>query len=384
MTHPFDTLEPDSLRLPFVRKWMQYPQDVLPLWIADMDFPVAPAILEAIANRAKDSLNYPLADGDPDFFGTLLSYLSSYGFDFGPPNIWLMTGVVPGLFCAVKAFSSVGDPVITQVPIYPPFLMAINENERVVLENPLKVGSCGYELDLQALEGQLTPRTKLLMFCNPHNPTGRVWTRAELERVAEFAIRHDLIVISDDLHAQLDFTKSYLPLASLSDEIAQRTVTLIGPGKAYNTAGLGAGAAFSHNPQLMKKMRDAGHGFMSAPAVTSQAAWGAALAHCGDWLKDTMTYLEGNRDFITEFMALELPQVGYFASEGSYLTLLDFRSTLGEHAAKILLEEGKVGLNEGSTFGPNYKGYARLNFATSRAILTEALQRIAGVVRSRG
>ena len=381
MTHPYDDLQPDHVRGSHSFKWSLYPEDVIPLWVADMDFPISSAIQDALEGRLTRTVGYPNMSGDPELIAAIQKHMSRWGFALEQAHIWPMSGVVPGLFSAVKAFSLEGAPVLTQVPIYPPFLMSIREQNRVVLENPLC--ESGYEMDFEALERCVTPETRLMLFCNPHNPSGRVWRRDELEQLANFVIRHDLTLVSDDLHAELDFTGNYLPIASLSAEISSRTLTLIGPCKAYNTAGLGAGAAICTNPELLERMKAAGHGFVSFPTVMSQAAWVAAYDGAQGWLEDTLAYLKGNRDFLSEFLARELPEVGYFAPEGTYLAWLDLKALLGNEAQKWLLEHAKVGLNDGMSYGEAYTGFVRLNFATSRAILTEGLERIAKALHAR-
>jgi len=381
MTHPYDDLQPDHVRGAHSAKWSLYPEDVIPLWVADMDYPISSAIVDALEVRTTRTVGYPPMTGDPELVTAIQKHMSRWGMALEQGHIWLTGGVVPGLFSAVKAFSLEGAPVLTQVPIYPPFLMAIREQNRAVLENPLL--EQGYEMDFEALERSITPETRLMLFCNPHNPSGRVWRRDELERLAEFVVRHDLILVSDDLHAELDFTGNYLPIASLNPEISSRTLTLIGPCKAYNTAGLGAGAAISSNVELLERMKAAGHGFVSFPTVMSQAAWVAAYDGAQGWLEDTLAYLKENRDFLSEFLARELPEVGYLAPEGTYLAWLDTRALLGFEAQKWLLEHAKVGLNDGVSYGEAYAGFVRLNFATSRAILSEGLQRMARALHAR-
>jgi cystathionine beta-lyase len=221
------------------------------------------------------------------------------------------------------------------------------------------------------------------MLCNPQNPTGRVFRRDELEKLAEFALSHRLWVMSDELWADLIYEGRHIPIASLGPEIAQRTVTLTGPCKTYNTAGLGGGVAISHNPQILAAMAQVSKGLGGHPNVLSMAAWRAALEHAQDWLEEVRAYLKGNRDFITAFMQQHLPQVGYRPPQGTYLAWLDFRGTpFAQEIHKVMLERAKVGLNEGRMFGPQYQGWLRLNFATSRKLLQEALERIAGVVQA--
>ena len=219
-------------------KWGTYPEDVLPLWVADMDFPPAEAIQQALAERARGFLGYPPREGDRELRELILEALGLEA------ELAFMPGVVVGLYAAVAAFTAPGQGVLTQVPIYPPFLAAIRDQRRTVLANPLRETPEGYRLDLAGLE-RLAFATRLLLFCHPHNPTGRVFGEEELAALAQIARRHDLIVVSDELHAPLTYEKPHVPLARF---LPERTLTLVGPGKTYNLAGLPIGAVLGPKP----------------------------------------------------------------------------------------------------------------------------------------
>jgi cystathionine beta-lyase len=381
-----DQLSPHTLRDPhgYSGKWHFYPEDVLPMWVADMDFPISPAITQAIVERLKERVGYPQMKGDRQLLELIVQQQSRHGLEgLTPENLLLTTSVVPAIYASVLALSSPGDEVITQVPVYHPFLNVLTEHHRIARHNPLLPTPSGWEIDFEQLKRLVTPRTRLLMLCNPQNPTGRVFRRDELEKLAEFALSHRLWVMSDELWADLIYEGRHIPIASLGPEIAQRTVTLTGPCKTYNTAGLGGGVAISHNPQILAAMAQVSKGLGGHPNVLSMAAWRAAIKHAQDWLEEVRAYLKGNRDFITAFMQQHLPQVGYRPPQGTYLAWLDFRGTpFAQEIHKVMLERAKVGLNEGRMFGPQYQGWLRLNFATSRRLLQEALERIAGVVQA--
>jgi len=381
-----DELSPQALRdrYGYSGKWHFYPEDVLPMWVADMDFPISPAITQAIVERLQERVGYPQTKGDKQLLELIVQQQQRYGLEgLTPDNLLLTTSVVPAIYASVLALSSPGDEVITQVPVYHPFLNALTEHHRIARHNPLRPTLNSWEIDFEQLERLVTPRTRLLMLCNPQNPTGRVFRRDELEQLAEFALRHRLWVMSDELWADLIYEGQHIPVASLDPEIAQRTVTLTGPGKAYNTAGLGGGVAISHNQQILAAMAQVSKGLGGHPNVLSMAAWRAALEHAQDWLQEVRAYLKGNRDFITGFMQQNLPQVGYRPPQGTYLAWFDFSGTpFAQQAHKVVLEQAKVGLNDGKMFGPQYQGWLRLNFATSRRLLQEALERIARVVEA--
>lgn len=381
-----DELSPLTLRDPhgYSGKWHFYPEDVLPMWVADMDFPICPAISQAIAERLKERVGYPQMRGDEQLLHRIVEQQSNHGLThLAPENLLLTTSVVPAIYASVLALSSPGDEVLTQVPVYHPFLNVLAEHHRIAKHNPLRRAPGGWEIDFEQLERLVTPRTRLLMLCNPQNPTGRVFRRDELEKLADFALRHRLWVMSDELWAELIYEGTHIPIASLGSEIAQRTVTLTGPCKTYNTAGLGGGVAISHNKQILAAMAAVSKGLGGHPNVLSMTAWRAALEHGQDWLQEVRAYLKGNRDFITSFIRQHLPQVGYLPPEGTYLAWLDFSATpFGKKAHQIMLEQAKVGLNDGKIFGPQFEGWLRLNFATSRNLLQEALERITRVTQA--
>lgn len=293
-----------------------------------------------------------------------------------------LPGVVPGLYAAVLGLTSPGDDVLTMTPIYPPFLSSIADHGRQVRAADLVHTESGWQIDWDALEAAVTPATRLLMLCHPHNPAGRVWTGDELQRLADLALRHRLWVVSDELHADLTFGTSHTAFVSAEPAIQERTVTLTGPCKAFNTAGLGIGAAYSHNLALLDRMTRATAGVMGHPSALSMTMWVAALQGGADWLALVMAQLQTNRDLLTRRLAEDLPWVRYSPPEATYLALLDLRAH-ARHAdiQQFILEEARVGLNDGPTFGAGYQGFVRLNFATSPVILNEAIDRIVTACR---
>ncbi len=382
----YDQLDPGALRHDDSYKWTKYAPDVLPFWIADMDFPVAPAIVAALHERLSRGLGYHQVGGDPTLKALLLGKLAADGLSgLEAQHISFLPGVVPGLYAAVLALTQPGDEVITFTPIYPPFLTAAGAAGRIAREVPLARTEQGYQLDWQALEQAVTPRSKLLMLCHPHNPTGRVWTADELSQLADFALRHNLYVVSDELHADLRYSDAipYQPFATVNPALMPRVVMLTGPCKAYNTAGLGIGAMICSDTDVLRQLDSTLAGVSAPPSALSVTMWQAALRHGSPWLSDTVQYLQQNRDLVTEFMARRLPQVPYFAPQATYLAWLDLRGfAQADHMQQYLLEEAKIALNDGPTFGQGYQGFVRLNFATRRNLLQEGLDRLAAALRS--
>lgn len=381
-----DGLDPAQLAQPDSYKWTKYGPDVLPFWIADMDFPVAPAIVAALQERLTRGLGYHQLGGDPRLKELLLGKLARDGFTgLTPQHISFLPGVVPGLYAAVLALTQPGDEVITFTPIYPPFLAAASKAGRVAREVPLRLTPQGYGLDLAALQAAVTPRSKLLMLCHPHNPTGRVWTASELAQIAEFALQHGLYVVSDELHADLRYSDApaYQPFATVNAQLAPRVVTLTGPCKVYNTAGLGIGAMLCTDSAVLARLEKTLGGVGAPPSALSVTMWQAALTEGADWLAATLAYLQANRDFVSEFLARELPQVPFVAPQATYLAWLDLRSfPQAGDIQQYLLQKARIALNDGPTFGTGYQGFVRLNFATSRTILQEGLERLSAALKS--
>ena len=371
----------EAMREKDCMKWTYYEGDVLPLWVADMDFPPADVITQALAERVRSgNLGYPTgyAAGEPGLREALAAWLSErHGWTVQEDDIMPVHGIVPGLCLGALTCASAGEGVLLQTPIYPPFILAVNGTGRTVQYSPLVWSGSRWEMDLAGLEATITPETRLLMICNPHNPTGRVFEREELEALADIVLRHRLWVVSDELHSDLVYSgQQHIPFASLSEEIAQRTVTLLGPTKTFNIAGLKIGFIITQNTALRDRLKRVGAGLVTPPNVMAQTAAKVAYTEGGPWLSGALEYLQSNRDRVTKFAETYLPEGRYQAPEGTYLAWLELNSLdLGDTLYEKVLASG-VGLNEGPPYGPGGEGFARLNFATSAAIVDEALGRL--------
>ena len=381
----FDLTE-EQLRQRTGTKWNHFPNDVLPLWVADMDFRIAEPIRAAIREYADcDDFGYPLGSGIPGLLDAVAGHLErNHGVSYAPEQIYPASGINPNLYLGIQALSGPGDEVVLQPPIYPPFRMAVESTGRKVLENPMQQLNGRWELDFGQLEQAITPATRVLVLCNPQNPTGRVFTRDELSRLAEIALRHNLWVISDELHSDLVLSGKHIPFATISDEIAQRTITLFGPTKTFNIAGLKIGFAMSHNQQLLDRLKQQASGLLTPPNVLAQAAARAAFNECADWHARTLDYLRSNCKLLSELVASELPGVKYTPGEGTYLAWPDFRDVIApEELDAFLLEQAKVAVNSGASFGTGGSGFVRLNLATSAEIIREAVGRISRALAAR-
>jgi cystathionine beta-lyase len=374
-------LTEDQLRHRHSFKWSEYGPDVLPLFVADMDFRPSPAVLRALHERLDVTIGYETLIGE-SITEPLRAKFASYGASGFPEKRWIrfLPGVVPGLYVSVLGLTEVGDDVLTMTPIYPPFLSAIKDHGRNQRLVPLQQTPGGWAIDWAAMDAAVTPKTKLLMLCHPHNPTGRVWNRNELQQLADFATRHGLFVVSDELHADLTLDGPFTAFVAVaSPELQARTVTLTGPCKAYNSAGLGIGAMFSHNPDLLARIGKAGAGVLAHPNAMSTAMWHAALHDDGAWLSQVLDYLRGNRDLLTAAVREgRFGDVPYMPPQATYLAWLDFRhAPYAADPFKHFLDTAKVALAPGRMFGPGFEGFVRLNFATSREILARAIDRLA-------
>jgi cystathionine beta-lyase len=379
-----ERLAEEVLRQRSGEKWQEYPPDVLPLWVADMDYPMAEPIRRRL-QRALDvgDSGYPLHPR-PTKLPALYAEraLRRYGWRVEPRRVELISEVVQGMYVAITQFSEPGEGVIVQTPIYPPFLSAVRDLGRTLVENPLRQTAEGFALDLEGLRAAAA-RARILMLCNPHNPTGRVFRRDELEAIAAVAEQHDLVVVADEIHADLVYRGArHIPFASLSPEAEARTITLTAGSKAFNIAGLRVALAIFGSDALKRRFvafeRHLRGGLAGPGILALEAAW----SHADPWLDEVLAYLEANRDHVAAFVRAELPGVRHAAPEGTYLAWLDCRALgLAPSPQRFFLERAKVALSDGPSFGPPGEGFVRLNFATSRAILSRALEQLAKSLR---
>jgi cystathionine beta-lyase len=375
-----------ALRLKTGVKWNQYPKDILPAWVADMDFQVAQPIKAALANRIETSdYGYPVGQQQtslPELFCERVK--KKFGWRVKSGDVLLINDVVQGLYLGLQTLSKKGEGVVVQPPIYPPFLQAVRETERRLVSVPLIIYADKYQIDFDRLESSIASDTRIFMLCNPHNPTGRSFSRTELEQLSEFCCKNDLLVLSDEIHADLVLgDTAHIPIASLGSDIARRTVTLMSASKAFNIAGLCLAFAHFGSANIRKRFESVpGHtrGGTNALSVAAvQAAWTGG----DDWLAKTLEVLRENRDLVSQFAMSRWPGVVYYPPEATYLAWLDVSALeMGLNPYKVFLEEGRVALGNGIDFGEEGRQHVRLNFATSKDILTNILQRMDSVIVS--
>jgi cystathionine beta-lyase len=301
-----------------------------------------------------------------------------YGWSIEPEWLVWLPGLVSGLNAVCRAVGEAGDAVLTCTPIYPPFLSAAELMGRQTLAVPLVQEGSRWHMDIAAMERAITPKTRLLLLCNPHNPVGRVWSREELTAVAELAERHDLIVCSDEIHADLilDTGKQHLPLAMLSPEVSRRTITLQAPSKTYNIPGLGCSYAVVSDASLRRQLRRAMEGIVPHVNLMGYVAAEAAYRHGEPWRLALIEYLRGNRDLLAGEIAV-IPDLIMSPVEATYLAWIDVRGRGIEHPQRFF-EAAGVGLSGGRAFG--LPGFIRLNFGCPRSVLVEALRRVRRVL----
>ena len=375
-----------TLRARRTNKWHKFPADVLPAWVADMDFGVAPPITAALA-RLTDNQEYGYAAREGVLAAAFVRRMESrFGWHTDPADTVAIGDLVQASFSSVMAFSEPGDAVLLQLPSYPPFMAAINDTGRRLIANPMRDDGMRWALNLAAYEAAPDPRTRVLIFCHPQNPTGRAYSRAELEMVADFAIRNDLIVVSDEIHADIVYPgKTHIPLASLHQDIAARTITITSATKSFNIPALRCAVMHFGAPALKERFfARIPARLLGSPGVTGVDATVAAWDDGQPWLEEIMAQLQANRDWLAQTVATELPGVTMRVPEATYLAWLDCRALeLPGSAGQFFLDKAKVGLNFGETFGAQYAGFARLNFATPAPVLRQIVARMAEAVRSR-
>lgn len=360
-------------------KWRHYGDDVLPLWVADMDFASPEPVIRALRERVEHGI-FGYGTEPEELREVIVSRLGQlYGWQVSPESLVFLPGVVTGLYMTCYSLAGPGDGVLVQPPVYPPIYnipkdIGLLRQENVLVQQP----DGRYGIDFEAFEEAITEQTRLFILCNPHNPVGRVFTRAELERMAEICLRHRLVICSDEIHCDLIFRGSrHVPLASLAPEVAAQTITFMAPSKTYNIAGLQCAVAIIPNPELRKTFIRARRGLVPEVNLMGFVAALAAYRDGQPWLEALLEYLEANRDYLATYVEAHLPGIAMTKMEGTYLAWLDCRRAgIPDNPHRFFLKRARVALNDGVTFGSGGEGFVRLNFGCPRATLTEALNRM--------
>jgi len=380
---PWDS-ELERLRSLTCAKWTWYPSDVIPAWVADMDLPPAPVAVDAaraLLDRGDLGYNFAAESRIPQVFAERQQ--RRFGWAPDVERVRTFCDVMQAVEVALWLYTSPGDGVVLMTPVYSPFYKAIESCGCRLVDVPLEPVTS--RLDTERLAAAIDPGTRVILLCNPHNPTGRAFSPQELAAIAAIAQSRDLLVISDEIWSDITYAPAtHVPFASVSPDAAQRTVTISAASKAFNLAGMRCAVAHLGHPLIAEKVAELpGHvlgAVSSLGAEATLAAWESGDA----WLAKTVAHLEANRDHLARRLAAELPDVRFTLPEATYLAWLDFSALgLGEDPSKELLEGARVALSKGLDFGAAGSGFARLNFATSRELLDEIVDRIAGALANR-
>lgn len=360
-------------------------RDILPLWVADMDFQCAPAIVEAITERAAQGI-YGYTVKTEAYTNAITNWFKRrHGWEIQPEWLTDCPGIVPALSIAVDRFSEPDSPVILQSPVYYPFYDVIRMNGRQIADNPLVLQNSRYTMDYGQLEEQMQAGAKLMLLCSPHNPGGRVWSREELIQLGELCQKYDVTVVSDEIHCDIVHKgHKHIPFASISEEFAQMSLTCIAPTKTFNIPGIPISFIVTPNPKLKRsfdhKLKTLSIHMVNffAPTIVE-----ACYNESEEWLDQMVEYVAANADYAIDFIQERLPQISAMRPEGSYLLWVDCRNlNLDTAGIKDLMhKQAKVAFNEGSTFGPQTgQGFVRINLACPRSTLQEALERFANAI----
>lgn len=352
--------------------------DVTPMWIADMDFEIAPAITENLQRIAgQGAFGYQFLS--EQYYEAVISWMKRrHGLELRKEEIFYVPNVVLGMSFAVQAVSEIGDEIIIMTPVYGPFFKVTDDNDRVLVESPMKNADGYYTMDLEDFESRITEKTKAVIFCNPHNPSGRVWTREEMQAFADICVKHDLYIISDDIHSELiSEGHEHTFISSLSEEIRDRCIVCTSPSKAFNLASIHVANCFIFNEALREKYQAVSERSHAAENnAFAEAALVAAYNDSEEWLTELNRYIDGNLEYFTDYVEREIPSLTVRKPEGTYLVWVDFRRT-GVPSDKLhdyLLKECHIAANDGNFFGKLGDGFARFNLACPRQTVVKALE----------
>ncbi|MFD1413462.1 MalY/PatB family protein [Oceanobacillus jeddahense] len=362
-------------------------EDVLPMWVADMDFKAPEAVNQALIKRAEHGI-YGYTVIDEDVTSSITDWVKNrHGWAIQADWLNYSPGVINTLHMALQAFTEPGDKIMIQTPVYTPFYNIINVLDREIVKNPLVYQDNYYTIDFEDMENKLASGVKAFILCSPHNPVGRVWTEEELRKMAELCLQYDAMIFSDEIHADLVFKgHKHLPIASLSEEIADQTITCMAPSKTFNLAGLQASYAITSNKQNKQKLekaflRQGLNNSLNGMAVTAMEA---AYRHGEPWLEELLEVIQSHTAYIKERFADEAPELKVTKSEGTYLVWVDC-SELNmdkKELNRFMIDTGRVGLNAGQDYGVEGDPFMRINVACPRATIEEGVNRIIYAVES--
>ena len=356
-------------------------EEVLPLWVADMDFKTPDFIVDAIKKRTEHEI-FGYTFRSDEYYQAIIDWMRRrHSWTVQKEWISFSPGVVAGLSLAVETFSKPGDSIIVQPPVYFPFFDVVKGSKRKMIENPLKIENGRYTFDLEDLKAKIDDNTKMLLLCNPQNPGGMVWTKEELVALGNICLENNILVVSDEIHSDLILDgNKHLPFANISDEFAKNSVVCMAPSKTFNVAGFSSSLIIIPDKnKLARYERTLGIGHLGMGNIFGTIAMQAAYTHGDEWLGQLLTYLQGNYNYLEKYITQKLPKVNVMKPEATYLIWLDFREygMSDTELSKFATNEAKVALNNGGRFGAGGDGWLRINIGCPRSILMEALERLA-------
>lgn len=360
-------------------------EDILPMWVADMDFQSPPAIIEAIKKTAKHGI-FGYSFRDSESVQHFIEWVKRrYNWDIASQEVTGSPGIVTALALSIRIFTKPVAKVLIQTPVYPPFHSLINETGRTLVASQLELTPKGYTVNWQDFESKLASGVEMFILCNSHNPLGKIWSREELLKMGELCVKYGVLIFSDEIHADLAlYGNQHIVMASVSEEIAMNTITAMAPSKTFNIAGLLNSLIISKSPELLNKfIHEIETLHLGLGNVFGHITMGPAYSESEEWLNALAKYIGNNVDYAYDFLAKELPTVSFIKPESSFLLWLDFRKTGLTHqqVKEKLINEAKVGLNDGATFGECGRGFFRMNVGTPKAIVKEGLERIAAAFK---
>lgn len=359
-------------------------EDLIPLWVADMDFEVAPEIVKVLEERVNHKV-FGYVYPSEDYFTSVIDWMDRrHGFKVEKDWIAFTPGVVSGISYAIRAFTEEDDNIIIQTPVYHPFYYTIRENKRNIVKNPLIFKDGNYTMDFEDLEKKIDEKTKMIIICNPHNPVGRVWTEEELKKLTDICLKHDIIIVSDEIHSDLVYSgHKHTMLGSISDEVMNKCVMCTAPSKSFNLAGLQVSNMIIPNDELREKFiaeREKDH--LIRPNIFAERGLVAAYGKSENWLDELMVYIEGNKDYFIDYLENHIPQLKVVKPEGTYLLWMDCSglNMSADELERFFIDKCGLVLNRGDMFGEEGANFQRVNIGCTRATLEKSLIRMKNAV----
>ncbi|WP_108670706.1 MalY/PatB family protein [Peribacillus acanthi] len=354
--------------------------DVLPMWIADMDFAAPQAVTDALIERTKHPI-YGYTAPTSFAYNALIHWMKDkYDWNINRDSICFSAGVVSSLSTCIQAFTKPGDRIMVQSPVYTPFFDLVHKNKRELVNSPLYIENGQFRISFEDVEAKMRNGVKMFLLCSPHNPGGRIWTKDELKRLAELCIQYEVILLSDEIHCDLTLSgQKHYPVASLDERFSDLIITCMAPSKTFNIAGLQSSVIIVQNPEFKKKIKDtqSAQGFHGLNIFALEAL-AAAYTHGSPWLTELLKYVENNLNTSIQFFQKELPLIKPMSPQASYLLWLDCRDIglIDKELQRVLLQKGKIALEPGSKYGPGGEGWMRMNIGCTHDVLLDGLNRM--------